>query len=166
MDRREFVSASAVGLGVLGVGASVSRAEDASARRVDRSDDGHVDRRAMADGLRALVSPIGVGTAVAGVTVTELFVDEANVASISLDVAGRRSRVDIFRRDETDNNPVAATENYEFSLRNGGQGSRPTDDHVRAAVEAIAAVVRTNETSSEMLAVVTKTEYWSADYWG
>ena len=183
IDRREFVAGSLAGLGIASVGgvahagngarASVAaagsspealaptvgpqaaRAEVAAGENTEA-----IDPRSAEFG--ELLTPIAVGTSVAGTTVMRVEIDGWGRGTAELRTKkGASFHVDVCTTDATlDHTAVAETERYELFVRNGGDGELATEQEVAHAIGALADAIRLNEASAPV-AVLTKSEYWA-----
>lgn len=179
MKRREFVAASLVGLGAVSVGAGAAhatpsasteasgRASGTSSSDVAPSLEPHEVAQAEATAaFGSLLQPLAAGSVVASSTVLSTRVDEWGTGVVRLrGENGREYRVDVCTRSSSDTQALASTSNYELFVRNGGAGSKKTDEGMAQAALAIANVVSSNEASVAPVALVTKSEYWTSEYW-
>ncbi len=155
MTRRVFVSATAVGavsVAAWGVsrfsGNGTPNTEPAS-QAVDTS------------GLKRLIAPHGTGATIAGATLVGLTIDPKRTAVIDLKRPdGQQFRVEVCRLNG-DEGAIATTQHYALYLRNGGDGSKDTEELEGLALMALGEAIRANEASTPQLDLISKKELWS-----
>ena len=123
-------------------------------------------REALSGQFARLLHPVTVGSTVAGATVMSLRVDEWGTGEVRLSSAAGAFRVDVCtKEDDAAHAPMSATRDYALFVRNGGTGSKKTDEVIASAVSSLASTLASNEQTSERVSLVTKSQYWTADFW-
>lgn len=146
---------------------TVTPEPDASGRTPMHVTEDMAARRAeLAAELTVLVAPLRGGSPLDAAVLREVYVDEwgTGVALVESE-NGRLFRLDICRRDGEVAEPLARTSNYEVYVRNGADGSLPSDREVVLAARALAGVIGANEQHSDV-ALVSKQRYWQPDFFG
>jgi hypothetical protein len=185
IDRREFVASGLVGLGVASVGNVAHAGNGASAARAANTatltetfaptttpESLTANQQAAAEsvepvdprnaGFAELLAPVAAGASLANATVVRVEVDSWGRGTAELRTEqGGLFNVDVCTKDASLNHTaVATTTRYDLFVRNGGDGSRATEEQVAHSVAALADAIRQNETSAPVV-VLTKSEYWA-----
>lgn len=183
IDRREFVASGLAGLGIASVGGVAHAGNGAQASitatvgaetAASSGSNVPVPHQETAPGVVAeivnprsaefaqLLAPVATGATLAGSTVVRVEVDGWGRGTAELRTEdGAMFNVDVCSADPSlDHTAVATTDRYELFVRNGGDGTRATEQEVAHAVGALAEAIRVNEASAPV-AVLTKSEYWA-----
>ncbi len=178
LSRRNFIRMGATGLGVAatlplaasvaGAGAGQAPAGSSSANpgEIDAEQAAVEQRKAsLESALTSLVSPLAAGSSVASATVESIAVDAWDRGVISVqDGRGRAWAVEVCRRagDDANVRPVAVTEHYSLFIRNGANGSTPTEQQIGRVVAVLRDRIRANEGSQASVELPTRKQLWAS----
>lgn len=181
LSRRNFIRLGATGLGVAAtlplaagvVGASQGAAapEGTSARLVgdeaEQAAQAAVEQRkaGLEAALAGLLTPLAAGSKLGTATVESIAVDAWDRGVISVaDERGRAWAIEVCRRADGDANvrPVAVTANYSLFVRNGANGSTPTDQQIGRVAMALREQIVRNESSQKLVELPSRKQLWAS----
>lgn len=182
LSRRNFIRLGATGLGVAAslplaagvVGASqgttTAPAADSPEARADAAaraaDLAVAERKAgLETALTGLLAPLAAGSKLGGATVESIAVDAWDRGVISVaDDRGRAWAVEICRRSADDANvrPVAITKHYSLFIRNGANGSTPTDQQIGRVIVALREQIGRNEATAALVELPSRKQLWAS----
>jgi len=189
MNRREFTAAGLTSLGVVALGGAAAQAgvplsalagvngglgasggvrsstvggSPESWERLDATAPSVADlaRSARNEVFVGLLSPLAVGSSLAGFVVEGARIDDYGVGVVTLSSGAGEFVLNVFRRSEGVD-VVASTSSYAVVVRNGGAGDVATPEAQGSAALALAEVIASNEGSLASPELVSVSAFWS-----
>jgi hypothetical protein len=117
-------------------------------------------RAARSEVFAGLLSPLAVGSSLAGFAVQGARIDDYGVGVVTLSSGAGEFVLNVFRRSEGVA-VVASTSSYAVVVRNGGTGDVPTPESQASAALALAEVIASNEGSAASPELVSVSAFWS-----
>ena len=157
-NRRQFIKNVALTFSAVGVGLGALRDRAFAASPILGT-----TRSSQEKILKAMLRPLGPGSKLVGTVVESISVTRKRVGQVQLidPKSDTLVTVDICRKDKGHSalRAVGQTENYLLFLKNEGDGSKVTPEHVGLSVLALAETIQNREHAFEPLALITEEQH-------